>query len=64
MAVIKIKSTHKESQGDFVLIEEGNFNSEIHELYIENEVKEIKEKPIKDTKASRSADVTNVLGDK
>lgn len=36
MAVLKIKSTHKESQGDFVLIDEENFDSKKHELYVEN----------------------------
>jgi len=35
MAVIKIKSTHKQSQGDFVLIEEENFDAKIHTLYEE-----------------------------
>lgn len=40
MAVIKIKSTDKESQGDFVLIEEDDFNKEIHELYKEPKAKE------------------------
>lgn len=33
MATIQIKSTHPESQGDFVIIEDGDFNEEIHELY-------------------------------
>lgn len=33
MAVIKIKSTHPESQGDFVLIEEEDFDAERHEIY-------------------------------
>ncbi len=33
MSVIKIKPVHKETQGDYVLIAEENFDSEIHELY-------------------------------
>ncbi len=35
MTVIKIKSTHKQSQGDYVLIEEENFDAKIHTLYEE-----------------------------
>jgi hypothetical protein len=33
MATTKIKSTHPESQGDFVEIEEADFDPKIHELY-------------------------------
>lgn len=36
MTVLKIKSTHKESQGEFVLIDEENFDHSRHELYVEN----------------------------
>lgn len=37
MPAIKIKSTHKESQGEFVLIDEENFDPKKHELYVENQ---------------------------
>lgn len=33
MSVIKIKSTHPESQGEFVLIDEDNFDKNIHQHY-------------------------------
>lgn len=33
MAAIKIKSTHPESQGAFVNIEEENFDPSVHELF-------------------------------
>lgn len=32
-----IKSTHPESQGDFVVIEDADFNPEKHEVYVEGE---------------------------
>ena len=35
MAVVKIKSTHPETQGDFVLINEEDFNPEKHKLLSE-----------------------------
>lgn len=38
MAEIKIKSTHPASQGDFVEIEEENFDPAIHELYVDPSV--------------------------
>lgn len=34
-----IKSTHPESQGDFVVIEDADFNPEKHEVYVEGEEK-------------------------
>jgi hypothetical protein len=34
MAEVRIKSTHPASQGDFVDIEEENFDPAIHELYV------------------------------
>lgn len=34
MAVLKIKSTHKESQGEFVLIDEENYDPKKHKLYV------------------------------
>lgn len=37
MSAIKIKSTHPESQGDFVLIDEENFDKNIHQLYEDTE---------------------------
>ena len=40
MALLKIKSTHPESQGEFVLIDEENFNAEIHNIFGVEEVKE------------------------
>jgi hypothetical protein len=56
MAILRIKSSHV-SQGDFVIIEEDDFNKDIHQLYIENEViKVIKEKPVKDIKVNTLAD--------
>lgn len=67
MAVIKVKSTHIESQGPYVLIEESTFNPDIHQLYIENEViEEVKEKPIKEPKTPKMAKEQNIdnLGDK
>lgn len=33
METLKIKSTHKESQGDFVLINAEDFNAETMEIY-------------------------------
>lgn len=59
MAVLKVKPSHH-SQGEFVLIEEDNFNKDIHQLYVENEVKE---KPIKEPKALKET-IINALGDK
>ena len=41
MAMHKIKSTHKESQGEFVLIDEKNYDPSKHELYDENESEQI-----------------------
>jgi len=35
MAEIRIKSTHPASQGDFVDIEEENFDPAVHELYVD-----------------------------
>lgn len=35
MGVMKIKSTDVESQGPFVIIDDSDFNSEIHEVYDE-----------------------------
>lgn len=67
MAVLRIKPSHQ-SQGDFVIIEEDSFNPDIHQLYIENEVIEVKEKPIKEPKAPKVAvekeQVIDNLGDK
>ena len=37
-----IKSTHPESQGDFVVIEDADFNPDKHEVYIEGEEKLLK----------------------
>lgn len=37
MAVIKVKSTHPESQGPYVLLDEEDFDKEKHELYVEVE---------------------------
>lgn len=37
MSTIKIKSTHPESQGAFVVINEADFDAEKHELYVEGE---------------------------
>ena len=34
-----IKSTHPESQGDFVVIENDDFDPEKHEVYVEGEEK-------------------------
>lgn len=35
MAIMKVKSTHPESQGPFVLIEEVDYDPKKHELYEE-----------------------------
>jgi hypothetical protein len=48
MPTIKIKPTHKESQGDFVLIEEEDFNADIHQHYDEKPTRSYK--VIKDAK--------------
>ncbi len=34
--VMKVKSTHPESQGPFVLIEDADFNPDVHEKYVES----------------------------
>jgi len=51
MSTVQIKSTHPESQGPFVIIDEADFIEGQHELYVEGEpddgdltVPEIKEK--------------------
>ncbi len=33
MEVLKIKSTHQESQGDYVLINAADFDEKIHEMF-------------------------------
>lgn len=33
MPTIKVKSTHPVTQGDFVVIDKGDFNPDVHELY-------------------------------
>lgn len=33
MPTIKVKSTHPATQGDFVVIDKGDFNPDVHELY-------------------------------
>ncbi len=48
MATVKIKPSH-ESQGDYVVIEEENFNKDIHALY-EEEKKEVKPRQKRNTK--------------
>jgi hypothetical protein len=35
--ILKIKSTHPESQGPYVLIDAHDFDEKVHELYDENE---------------------------
>ena len=35
MGTIKIKSTHPESQGPFVVINEADYDPRVHELYVE-----------------------------
>jgi hypothetical protein len=35
MAMIKVKSTHPESQGPFVLMDEADFDAKKHKLYVE-----------------------------
>ena len=47
MAAIKIKSEHKESQGDFVLLNEEDFDPNKHELYDETSLDANKEKKSK-----------------
>lgn len=43
MSTIKIKSEHKETQGDFIIIDSENFVEGVHELFVENaEVVEVK----------------------
>jgi hypothetical protein len=41
MAIMRIKSTHQPSQGDFVEIEEENFDPAIHEVYGETKTTNI-----------------------
>lgn len=69
MAVIKVKSTHPESQGAFVLIEEETFDKSVHKLYVEGEVevevvkevKEVKETVVEEKPTTRPY---NKSGDK
>jgi len=67
MAVLRIKPSHP-SQGDFVIIEEENFNHEIHELYVEGKVEEKQRREPKEPKAPKEPEVKepviNTLGDK
>lgn len=46
MNIVRIKSTHKESQGDFVEVNEEDFDKTTMELYVEPkaEVKAVKPK--------------------
>jgi hypothetical protein len=37
MGTIKIKSTHPESQGPFVIINESDFDADKHALYVEGD---------------------------
>lgn len=39
MTVIKVKSSHPQSQGPFVLIEAWKFGKDVHEIYEEPAVK-------------------------
>jgi len=72
MAVLQVESTHPESQGPYVLIEEESFNSDIHVLYDPNKVekpkKELKEpkepKAPKEPEVKVKESVINALGDK
>jgi hypothetical protein len=69
MAVLQVESTHPESQGPYVLIEEENFNPDIHVLYEPNKVEKPK-KELKEPKAPKEPEVKvkepliNALGDK
>lgn len=53
MKTIKIKSTHKASQGDFVEINEDDFNPETMQLYVAGEISVAQtpeDKPVKKRK--------------
>lgn len=45
MNIVKIKSTDKESQGDFVIINKDDFDDKKHELYVEIESETAELKP-------------------
>lgn len=44
METLKIKSTHPESQGDFIIINAEDFDAETMQIYSEDEQPEVVEK--------------------
>ena len=53
METLKIKSTHPESQGAFVVINEEDFDPEIHELF-EDDDEDAADPPSRNTKRVRA----------